>query len=83
MKLLFALFLSIAILKAAPTHLVDQAPQKITRLDKDTLLIDFGKVAFGNLRLTPPTNAKEDITIHFGEAFKNGRIDRKPSGIVR
>ncbi len=55
MKLLFALFLSIAILKAAPTHLVDQAPQKITRLDKDTLLIDFGKVAFANLRLTPPT----------------------------
>jgi hypothetical protein len=55
MKLFFALFLSIANLKAAPTHLVDQAPQKITRLDKDTLLIDFGKVAFANLRLTPPT----------------------------
>ena len=83
MKLLFALFLSIAFLKAAPTHLVDQAPQKITRLAQATLPIDFGRVAFASLRLAPPTNAKEDITIHFGEAFKNGRIDRKPSGIVR
>ena len=83
MKLLFALFLSIAVLKAAPTQLVDQAPQKITRLDKDTILIDFGKVAFANLRLTPPADASEPITIHFGEAFKGGRIDRKPPGTVR
>lgn len=83
MKLLFSLFLSIAVLKAAPTHLVDQAPQKITRLDEDTILIDFGKVAFANLRLTPPADAQEALTIHFGEAFKDGRIDRKPPGTVR
>lgn len=83
MKVLFALFLAMVPLKAAPTDLVDQPPQKITRLDKDTILIDFGKVAFANLRFTPPANAKKVITVHFGEAFKEGRIDRNPPGSVR
>ena len=47
------------------------------------LLVDFGRVAFGNLQLTPPANATGRIIVHFGEAFTAGRINRKPPGTVR
>jgi hypothetical protein len=68
---------------AAPTHLVPEAPIHINRVAPDTVLVDFGRVAFGNLRLTPPANATGEITIHFGEAFASGRINRQPPGTVR
>lgn len=68
---------------AAPTHLVEQTPAAITNAAPGVVLVDFGRVAFGNLRLTPPANATNEIKIHFGESFKNGRIDRKPPGSVR
>ena len=70
-------------LSAAPTHLVDQAPVAITRVAPGVHLVDFGRVAFGNLRLTPPTTATGAVTFHFGEALTAGRIDRRPPGTVR
>jgi len=45
--------------------------------------LDFGRVAFGNLCITPPANATNVIIIHFGEALADGRINRKPPGSVR
>ncbi len=66
---------------AAPTHLADEAPVSIVRLDDGTYLADFGRVAFGNVRLTAPSNAA--VTVHFGEDLKNGRVNRKPPGTVR
>ena len=68
---------------AAPTHLVEEAPVKITNASPGVFLVDFGKVAFGNLRVVPPADANKEITIHFGEALTGGRIDRKPPGSVR
>ncbi|MEK7781635.1 MAG: family 78 glycoside hydrolase catalytic domain [Verrucomicrobiota bacterium] len=68
---------------AAPTHLVEQPPAAITKIAADVMLVDFGRVAFGNLKFTPPTNATGEIKVHFGEAFTNGRIERKPPGSVR
>lgn len=68
---------------AAPVHLVQEAPVEITTLAPGVTLVDFGRVAFGNLRLTPPANATNTITLHFGEAFANGRINRQPPGSVR
>ena len=70
-------------LTAAPVHLVDQAPVKITAVEPGVHLVDFGRVAFGNLRLEPPPEATGRITVHFGEAFANGRIERQPPGSVR
>lgn len=70
-------------LLGAPTKLVDQPPLEITKLDEKTILVDFGKVAFGNLRLSAPFEIEQPITFHFGEAQKDGRIDRKPPGTVR
>ena len=69
--------------KAAPVRLIQQAPVQITNVAPSVMLADFGRVAFGNLRLTPPAAATNQITVHFGEAFASGRIDRKPPGSVR
>lgn len=68
---------------AAPTHLVDEDPVKITRLNKQTILIDFGKAAYGNVRFMPGGDAEGEITVHFGEDLQKGRINRKPPGTVR
>jgi alpha-L-rhamnosidase len=67
----------------APTHLVEQKPVGISKVAPDVLLVDFGQVAFGNIKLAPPANATNEIKVHFGEAFADGRINRKPSGSVR
>ena len=69
--------------RAAPVHLVDEAPVAITPLAPGSFLVDFGRVAYGNLRVTPPKEAAGNVTFHFGEAFANGRINRKPPGTVR
>lgn len=70
-------------IQAAPIKLEEQAPTTITRIDDNTIMVDFGKVAFGNLELELPEGATEKITVHFGESLKGDRIDRKPPGTVR
>jgi len=64
---------------------VVQAPVAISKIAPGVFLVDFGRVAFGNLSLTP---AKEHgtsslITVRFGEALKDGRVDTHPPGSVR
>ncbi len=68
---------------AAPVHLVDEAPISIQRVSPDVILVDFGRVAFGNIQLTPPADTDHPVTVHFGEDFKDGRINRQPPGTVR
>jgi hypothetical protein len=68
---------------AAPVHLVPQPPVRIVAVAPGVALVDFGRVAFGNLRLLPPPGATGEITVHFGEALANGRVDRTPPGSVR
>jgi hypothetical protein len=75
--------LSLSNLAAAPTHLVDEEPVRISRVNENVILIDFGKAAYGNVRLTPSASAEGEITVHFGEDFQEGRINRKPPGTVR
>ena len=70
--------------RSAPTHLVEQAPVLITNVTPGVFLVDFGRVAFGNLRLSPSSsNATNIVTIRFGEDLTNGRINRHPPGSVR
>lgn len=68
---------------AAPVRLVDEEPVAIKQVAPGVLLVDFGRVAFGNLRLIPPAEAKGALVVHFGEALAGGRIDRSPPGTVR
>lgn len=64
-------------------HLVPQEPGRITTVAPEVQLLDFEKVAFGNLRLVPPANARGKVTLHFGEALEEGRVVRHPPGSVR
>ena len=68
---------------AAPVHLVDEAAVAIKRVSPEVILVDFGRVSFGNLQLTPPAGAAEQVTVHFGEDLHEGRINRSPLGTVR
>ena len=68
---------------AAPVRLVDETPASIGTSKSGLVLVDFGKVAFGNLRITPPAGSNATITVHFGEACTDGGINRKPPGTVR
>lgn len=63
--------------------LTKQSPVSIEKLKDGTLLVDFGKVAFGNLEARVPEQGRGEATYHFGEKLKNGRIDRNPPGSVR
>jgi dienelactone hydrolase len=64
-------------------HLVPQEPARILTVAPEVQLLDFERVAFGNLRLVPPSNATETVTLHFGEALEDGRVLRNPPGSVR
>ncbi len=68
---------------AAPVHLVDEAPVSIKRVSSDVILVDFGRVSFGNIQFTPPAGAARPITVHFGEDLRDGRVNRQPLGTVR
>ena len=70
--------------KAASTHLVEQAPVGISKIAPGIFLVDFGRVAFGNLSLIAANVApSKTITVRFGEALKDGRVDEHPPGSVR
>ena len=70
--------------EAAPVHLVEQAPEAIRKIAPGVFLVDFGRVAFGNLSLGPVhLAASETVTVRFGEALKDGRVDTHPPGSVR
>lgn len=69
--------------EGAPTQLVDEKPIEIVRVSPQVILVDFGQVAFGNVRLMPPAGAKGSVTVHFGEDLVKSRVNRKPRGTVR
>ena len=68
---------------AAPVHLVDEAPVVITSPAPGVHLVDFGRVAFGNLRMFAEPGAEKTVVVHFGESMQGGRVNRKPPGTVR
>ncbi|MEM6691922.1 MAG: family 78 glycoside hydrolase catalytic domain, partial [Planctomycetota bacterium] len=59
-----------------------QSPTSITRVNDKVTLIDFGKVAFGNI-VMPVPQGRGTARVHFGEKLTEGRIDREPPGTVR
>ncbi len=78
-----AFFISASWSAAAPVRLVDEPPARVTAVAPGISLVDFGRVAFGNLRLLPPEGARGTVTVHFGEALADGRVSRRPPGSVR
>jgi alpha-L-rhamnosidase len=72
-----------SIVHAAPVKLHDEAPVVVREAAEGVVFVDFGKAAFGNVRLLPPAGAKGKIVVHFGEALDGKRINRTPPGSVR
>ena len=72
-----------AALFASPVSLSEQGPVSIRRLESGNWWVDFGRVAFGNLQLDLTTQPHATLEVHFGEAQREGKIDRTPPGSVR
>jgi len=67
-----------------PQQKTDSYPQAIKFISATSCLIDFGKDAFAQLRLTLTGKTDADtVLVHLGEALKNGRINRAPGGTIR
>ena len=62
--------------------LTKQEPVSIKRINDKITLLDFGKVAFGNIKMPVATDVAT-AKVHIGEKLKDGRIDRQPPGTVR
>ncbi len=67
-----------------PLQKRDVNPVFIKTISPSTSFIDFGKAAFGRIRVTLLGKTERDtILIHLGEAQKDGRINRIPGGTIR
>lgn len=67
-----------------PIQKQDEYPQTITLSKLHTHLVDFGKAAFGRIRINLYSDCDDDtVTIHLGEAQKDGRVLRTPGGTIR
>ena len=47
------------------------------------LFADFGRAAFGQLRLEAELPCGSEVTVHLGESALGGRVNRNPGGSVR
>ena len=55
----------------------------IRKIGKSLAFIDFGRAAFGSIKLKLFGDKKNDsVKISFGESIKNGRLDKNPKGNV-
>jgi alpha-L-rhamnosidase len=70
-------------MKRGPVHIVPQPPASMRRTADGRIQLDFGKVAFGNLRVHWPPGFGGIAVFHFGEALANGGVDRTPPGAFR
>ena len=60
------------------------APVSIKKKGEGHYLIDFGKVAFGFLRLDPgKLESDQEIEVHFGERGDETGVNKNPGGTVR
>jgi hypothetical protein len=67
-----------------PLQVSDEHPVNIRSLGEGGSFADFGKDAFGRLKLTLSSTRETDtVTVHLGESIKEGRIDRTPGGTIR
>ncbi len=67
-----------------PLQKQDVYPVSIKSLSGSHSFIDFGKAAFGRIRLTLQGKTESDtVLVHLGEAQKDGKINRTPGGTIR
>ncbi len=71
-----------------PLQVADEYPVWMRQMQADgsqskITFIDFGKDAFGRLRITLTSQEADTIVVRLGEHVKDGCIDRKPGGTIR
>ena len=68
-----------------PLVKTDEHPVQIKKLPDANILADFGRAAFGQLRLKMrgASGNKVTVVLHLGERLKDGRVDREPFGTCR
>lgn len=67
-----------------PIQKRDEHPVKIEQFSGSGHFIDFGKAAFGRLRINLYSdNGTDSVAINLGEVQNEGRIDRSPGGSRR
>lgn len=68
-------------------HLVqkhDVLPRSVRSISQDRLMIDFGKAAFGRLRLSLHGGTEPYvIQVHLGEQIEGDSVNRNPPGSIR
>lgn len=58
-------------------------PEALKKNTDGSYFIDFGKDAFGTLRLNYSAKKQETLKIRLGEKLLDGKIDRNPGGTIR
>lgn len=58
-------------------------PVVLNKTSEGTWFADFGKHAFGTLKIHYDANQEETIKIRLGEKLLDGKIDRNPGGTIR
>jgi alpha-L-rhamnosidase len=67
-----------------PIQKQDEYPVKINRIGEMRHFADFGKAAFGRIRVNLYSDTGTDsIIIHLGETEKNGAVNRSPGASIR
>ncbi len=66
-----------------PLQITDDYPSEIRKGDNFSF-IDFGKAAFGKLKVNlTSAGGKDTVIIHLGELSEKGRVHRRPGGTIR
>ena len=67
-----------------PIQKQDEYPVKINRIGEIRHFADFGKAAFGRIRVNLYSDTGTDsVIIHLGETEKNGAVNRSPGASIR
>ncbi len=67
-----------------PIQKQDEHPLKIDRIGDMRYFADFGKAAFGRVRVNLYSDTGTDsVTIHLGETVKDGSVNRSPGASIR
>lgn len=67
-----------------PIQKQDQHPITIKKTDAMRYFADFGRSAFGRIRMNLYSdNGLDSVIVHLGEAVVNDRVNRSPGGTIR
>ena len=56
--------------------------KSVKKINDQKTLIDFGRAAFGSVKLRMFANENKIIKLYFGESIKSGSVDKNPQGNV-